>query len=171
MAVYVTFFLTGILLVSSISKLLSQKDFQRTLFNIDVRRRWITTLGWLVPALEAIISLLLVISATQLIGRMVLLLMLVTFASVISRAIYHKKQTECHCFGSLLPEKLSMLTLLRLLLLIGLTLYLLLTKSDVTTWVPARPLVYQAFTSFGLLAIYALVVTIIKQIKFPVQKG
>ncbi|AGA59349.1 MAG: hypothetical protein C6W55_16105 [Thermobacillus sp.] len=161
-SIYITLVLSGILIISSISKFVSRKNFQKTLFEIGVKRNQIKILGWLVPALELILGLFLIIPPVQMVGQVAVLLLFIAFAAVVSRAVYQKKQPDCNCFGNLLPEKMGVSTLIRLVVLIGMILYLLIVESITIDTIPAQQLVYQAFTSIGYIVIYILTSSIVK---------
>ena len=159
---YITLVLAGVLILSSLSKFASRKAFHKTLFEIGLKSRQIIVIGWLVPALELISGALLLIPPLQTVGQAATLLLFILFAAVVGRTVLRKKAPDCNCFGSLLPEKMGVSTLIRLAVLMALTLYLLLTETVALDAVPARQLVYQAFTSIGLILAYILFASMLK---------
>lgn len=161
LSIYITLVLSGVLILSSLSKFVSRTSFQKTLFDIGIKRKRLALLSWLVPASELIAGMLLLIPPFQTAGQAATLLLFIIIAAVVGKAMYQNKQTDCNCFGSLLPEKMGISTLIRLAVLIVLTLYLLITEPVAIDAVPGRQLVYQTFTSIGFILIYILAANIV----------
>jgi len=164
-ASYLTFLMAVIFLTSSVSKFVSPKTFHRTLIQLGIRGRQVRLLGWFIPSIEILTALLLVVPGGQRSGQITMLILLLGFTAVVGKAIIKKTDTDCNCFGSFLPEKLGTSTLIRLIVLIGVTVFLIASEPVELYALPVEQLIFQVLASTGWFAIYILSAQVIRQFK------
>ncbi|MGG3282407.1 MauE/DoxX family redox-associated membrane protein [Paenibacillus solani] len=99
----ISIFLSTILLYSAISKIISYKDFKKTIEKL----RFPLYTTWLVIAFEIIIAALLLIDSTRSIGEIGSLLLFLSFCFVAAYSIHKKLDVPCNCFGKASEEQLG----------------------------------------------------------------
>lgn len=160
MVFYITLVFFCMLCVSAASKVLSQSNFKKTLFDMGVPRAYIGLLAILIPLSELIIAGLLIIPMTQALAQWLLLCMFLIFTLAVGRAMATKKQADCNCFGSLSQEKLGWSTLIRLIILMALAVTLILLPDGSLFSLTPEELFYYIVSSAGIFAVYLLLLTI-----------
>lgn len=165
MAAYLSFFMTVVFLTSSVSKFSSSKTFHRTLIRLGIKSQYTRILVWFIPLVELIVAVLLVTPGGQRAGQIALLILLLLFAFVVGQAVFRKIDTDCNCFGDVLPEKLGISTLVRLIILLGAAIYLIVSEPVDLIHLPLDQLIHQAFASIGWFVAYILFMALARQFK------
>ncbi|GAV10958.1 MauE/DoxX family redox-associated membrane protein [Paenibacillus sp. NAIST15-1] len=102
-------FLCTILVYSSIAKLVSYRDFKKTVQQLNFP----SFTAWGVIVFELLVTVLLVFDTTHFAGAVGSLLLFGSFYFVAGKALWDKKKITCNCFGKTTEEQLGWGTMLR----------------------------------------------------------
>lgn len=154
---YLIFVLAGVFVAAAIPKLYSSTEFMKTLYGIGIPHRYRHFAAVAIPITELAISFLLLIPATRDIGNIGLLLLLLSFIVITVKAIVQKKRIKCNCFGSIMPSELGWTGLIRLMILMAMSIYVLIGQDINSYDRPIEETFNQITASIGILFLYAMV--------------
>jgi uncharacterized membrane protein YphA (DoxX/SURF4 family) len=122
----IRWFLALILLVAGVGKLLDRKKFVSTVATYEVlpfRFSHLYARG--LPWVEFILGFCLLVGLFTHISAILTVLLLLSFIVAVTINLIRGKDLDCHCFGNLTQEKISIHVLLRNLFLLFLTLFIM----------------------------------------------
>ncbi|GIP20694.1 MauE/DoxX family redox-associated membrane protein [Paenibacillus sp. J22TS3] len=143
-------------LLSGGLKLVSMKSFTSTVEVIMGKGRWASSLAFALPIGEIVLSVGLWFEYIKVIVCTGSLIFLCIFMAVNIRSMLLKQEVACNCFGLAVPDRFGWGAVIKLLLLIGMTVYLMTGTRDLPLW-GATGLPLYLLLSTGLFLVYALV--------------
>lgn len=154
---FLQFLLLVTFLLSGFGKLISFTDFKKTIEQLEINRRFVLPSAAVLVLLELSVSILLIFSGTQYLAYLIILFLLGCFAWSIYRAYNRQLKVACNCFGNINPESFGWNAVLRVVLLLVVTLYLLSTGTTIV-WAeyPIEDIYYAGVGSIGVLLVYSL---------------
>ncbi|UNK17247.1 hypothetical protein MNQ98_22620 [Paenibacillus sp. N3/727] len=146
-------FLCTILCYSSIAKVISYKDFKKTISQLG----YPLFLAWLVIGLEMVSALMLLFDPTRSIGEIIALLLFLSFYIVTGMAMRKKLKVVCNCFGKSTEEELGWSTMIKItpLFLASLISCILQSSVQLVTINPIQWISIAGMT-VGILSMYSL---------------
>lgn len=148
-------FLIVIWFLSGILKLYSMSSFIVTVEKITGNRNWSRLAGYALPIVEIAFSLCLLLEAFLPVVWYGSLALLTLFLVINVRVVVLKQDLACNCFGQTVPDQFGAGSLIKLLLLIGITVYLMLQVQSVSIW-NSPYTIDSLLLSIGLFCSYAL---------------
>ncbi|MBT9585594.1 DoxX family membrane protein [bacterium] len=128
--------LSAVMLASGLGKFHDPEGTRQAVRDFGCPASWTRRVARALPALEIVLSGLLLIDATSGSATVALSLLLAVFCASMSRLLLQKKAPPCHCFGTLHSKPVTRATLARTLVLLGLSVLCggLPTHSITGTW-------------------------------------
>lgn len=148
--------------LSSLTKLANLNEFKQTLVNIDVSRKYIQYLVYLIPLIELLLAIFLLIDKTRLISVCGVMSLFIVFAIKLSG--YTKKSIRCNCFGKLFSEQIDRITISRLIVLTLIGLYLGISDAKISGY-GFNEYILTCWLSVGTFMIYALISALYSLVK------
>lgn len=104
---------TVMFLVSGVAKLADMESFHMTVFEVGSPAHMSRKLAWAVPVLELFSAATMLFESTRVVGHVVALGLLCSFALVTWSVIRKKAAIKCNCLGILAPERFGPITFAR----------------------------------------------------------
>jgi hypothetical protein len=157
MVPFFQFLLFVTFLLSAFGKIVSFKDFEKTIDKLEINNQLVFTGAVVVILLEFSVSIFLIFSETQQLAYLIILILLSCFSWSIYRAYNRQLKVVCNCFGNINPESFGWNTVVRVILLLIVTLYLL-SMGTKTAWADYsfEDIFYAGAGSIGMLLVYSL---------------
>jgi hypothetical protein len=114
-------FVGCILLLAALGKFLDARSTHRAVVHYGVPTPWASLVARTLPFLEFALGTVLVLQLLPLFSPLGAALMLMAFLGVVLRVFVRGQVMECHCFGALSREMVSLWTVARLAVLLLLT--------------------------------------------------
>ena len=105
--------LAGVFAFSGLAKLVDREGTRTAVDEFGVPTRLIGFLALALPLTELVVAILLLPSATRVVGAAGSLALLGVFSAVVGMSLVRGQAPECHCFGTLRSEPASWKTLVR----------------------------------------------------------
>ncbi|MBP1993581.1 MauE/DoxX family redox-associated membrane protein [Paenibacillus eucommiae] len=153
-------FLFIMFLLSGFLKLLDIKSFQSTLNQLNIIPKLVKLLSYMVPLLEILSAVLLLFETTRWIAECSLFCLCGAFVWTVYQSISKSKKIECNCFGNLGSETLGSITIVRIMLVVAMTLFLMVSGQNTdlyalskTDWIGSISI------SIGIIVLFSLLQT------------
>lgn len=152
-------FLLVILIASGSAKLFGRDAFRQTLEGLGISPA-LSKLGmWAIPVFEILVAVFFLFASTQWLAEIGLVLLILSFAWSVYRALNKKLSLSCNCFGNLVSESFGKLTIFRIAVLAVIDGYLLFVPSTQLFQAPLADWIAAILLAIGSLMIYAVATT------------
>jgi peroxiredoxin/uncharacterized membrane protein YphA (DoxX/SURF4 family) len=153
--------LAAVFVTAGVAKLADLPGSRRAIRGFGVPERAAVAVGVLLPLLELAIAIALVPAATERLGSVGALALLLVFMAAIARSMARGEQPDCHCFGQLHSSPAGGATLVRNAGLAGLAGFVLIAGASQTDAVSATGWIgrlsgQQLFTGSAFLLLFGL---------------
>ncbi|WP_396021480.1 MauE/DoxX family redox-associated membrane protein [Brevibacillus brevis] len=118
-------------LMSGLAKIIRIKDFHNTLSQLNHSAMIVKLALFTVPSAEIITSILLFNKNTIVYGLILIFALSLTFIIETIRILRLKKDVECNCFGTIINEKMNLVTIIKNIIILFISLYLLFNGNTV----------------------------------------
>ena len=163
-------FLSTVLLVASISKLINVKIFRVSLKELQLNSAASYFFSWGIPVLEIVTATLLLFNYPFLsVGEVALFILLGGFSWSVWKAYKIGNDIKCNCFGNLVNEKIGLNTLLKVLLMGLLNIYLIVEHDSFQDIIhlPLLEILRMIYSSIYVLLIYSMLTTLFTKSSSP----
>lgn len=154
---FLQFVLLVTFLLSAVGKLVGFEHFKQTIEGLKINRRLVIPGAVIVIVLELAVAALLLFSKTQYVAYVLILVLLGCFSWSIYRAYNRQLVIACNCFGNMNSELFGWNTVFRVVTLLVINLYLLMTGTSIS-WMDfsVEEFFYALTGSIGALLLYFL---------------
>lgn len=159
---YLVFILAAIFIAAAIPKIISSEEFMKTLYGIGLPIRLLRITAIAIPVAETLFVIMLLLPQTYVVGGICLLVLQLSFSVITVKAIVQKKKIKCNCFGNIMPGELGWAGLVRLIILIAITVYVVNGSDSIVYDQPVDETFYQIVSSLGVIALYAVILKMAK---------
>ena len=147
-----------IFFISSGSKILSPRQFVENVRKYEILPTPIAIIyGWTLPYIELLAAFMLLTGWYSRFGALLVMAMTVSFIIAATIALVRHQNIACSCFGLLYRERISVFTLIRDFIILGISLFVFLFIPDINHMLA----VFTNGFSYTKLTIFVLSVTAI----------
>lgn len=158
MIIYFQVFISLILFVSSVTKILNMTSFQKTIDQLEPIKLIKQFGTMIVIIIELIIGITILFKEIMMFALILLFILLLSFLWAATRAMKLHKLIDCNCFGGLTKESLGRGTIVKIcaLALCGVVLFLSSSILDIWNY-PLEDILGSLYVSISILALYSLI--------------